>query len=733
MKSTHRPWLIKLLRIASAYGSILGLAAACDDYTCSDTATCAVATDGGAEPTYTLTPTSSSAPSPVSPSSFSPPTSGSASPSGAFSSNEDEVVDDTSQTTAAGSEGTVAETSSVTTSSEQSISPTGPSMFDIGTACEAADECESGYCVDGVCCETSCTGTCAACAIAGSEGICSVPESDEACPKALCPEDTECLTHSESSLPSRCAGLNTCETDALCESNATPSGTPCRDGAGECNGAGECIVPNKKALGDSCEDASECGSGACAERSNGETVCCDSACDGVCQDCSNTGYCNVKPDDDESCGVLDCPNDTSCAEYPSDVTEDRCAAFGQCKVEESVCTAEYEPNGASCGESMICDGSGNCQNCPSQTGGNRTCTTECPCDAGDGICSSHSHCAAGLVCVTGGAVKHGFTGNTCLPAHCDNNLQDDDESSVDCGGDCGCGAVLDMVTLPATLSGISDDGGAVVAFSSGQASRYAYLWEGHGQYSILSTSHTARGISGDGRVVIGEGTTYPVRWVNKGQPQNLLAAPQYTNGSVLAISRDGARIGGSANSYAAGFVWTQGAVTAVSSLSWFRDMTADGNLLIGFSSDGALKFWTPSGGTTTATPPNGVSFASSDLPDMSANGRYIVGPSVLWDRTQNTTTQLRTVPDISASPYAAQVTDGGMVVGQACRNCDGVYWTAEDGYEPHRFIEFMARYGVELPPGLTLGPVRLASPNGKSFAGEIFSEDLILWRLRVNE
>jgi hypothetical protein len=45
----------------------------------------------------------------------------------------------------------------------------------------------------------------------------------------------------------------------------------------------------------------------------------------------------------------------------------------------------------------------------------------------------------------------------------------------------------------------------------------------------------------------------------------------------------------------------------------------------------------------------------------------------------------------------------------------------------------MARYGVELPPGMTLGPVRLASPNGKSFAGEIFSEELILWRLRVND
>src|SRR5262249_10424382 len=42
-----------------------------------------------------------------------------------------------------------------------------------GGACAGANECATGMCVDGVCCQTACPGTCRACNVPGSEGTCA--------------------------------------------------------------------------------------------------------------------------------------------------------------------------------------------------------------------------------------------------------------------------------------------------------------------------------------------------------------------------------------------------------------------------------------------------------------------------------------------------------------------------------------------------------------------------------
>lgn len=42
-----------------------------------------------------------------------------------------------------------------------------------GATCASASECQSNFCVDGVCCNTACTGTCQACNVAGSLGTCA--------------------------------------------------------------------------------------------------------------------------------------------------------------------------------------------------------------------------------------------------------------------------------------------------------------------------------------------------------------------------------------------------------------------------------------------------------------------------------------------------------------------------------------------------------------------------------
>jgi hypothetical protein len=84
----------------------------------------------------------------------------------------------------------------------------------IGEACGCHDECGSGTCVDGVCCNNACTGTCQACNVPGLMGTCSPV------PDGLAPV-----------LPNQCASqpAATCGPDGLCDGRGAcrnhPDGT----------------------------------------------------------------------------------------------------------------------------------------------------------------------------------------------------------------------------------------------------------------------------------------------------------------------------------------------------------------------------------------------------------------------------------------------------------------------------------------------------------------------------
>jgi len=85
-------------------------------------------------------------------------------------------------------------------------------MVQTGYACSSSAECASGFCVDGICCATACTGTCMACNVTGSAGTCSpVPQGQ-----------------SDANSSPICAGL--CDGQGACLSN---SGAACTAGS-EC-------------------------------------------------------------------------------------------------------------------------------------------------------------------------------------------------------------------------------------------------------------------------------------------------------------------------------------------------------------------------------------------------------------------------------------------------------------------------------------------------------------------
>ncbi|MCG8419087.1 MAG: hypothetical protein MJE77_14220 [Proteobacteria bacterium] len=126
-----------------------------------------------------------------------------------------------------------------------------------GATCASGDECASGYCQDGVCCDAPC-GACGQCNVSGSEGTCILVEAGTECRAAAgscdvaetcngrsasCPDDglaafgTECRAASgPCDVAETCSGI-----DPACPADgAAPAGTVCRPGATACDAAETC-------------------------------------------------------------------------------------------------------------------------------------------------------------------------------------------------------------------------------------------------------------------------------------------------------------------------------------------------------------------------------------------------------------------------------------------------------------------------------------------------------------
>ena len=189
-----------------------------------------------------------------------------------------------------------------------------------GLTCESGAECASGYCVDGVCCESACDGTCMACNLPSALGTCSPTPAGEkdtgtcehineacdgqgGCKTAQgksCSADNECVTgHCVDYV---CCEGAACETCMACNLNGqgtcslVANGQEDSDsctGGHKCNGQGTCL----KLGGESCTYGSECIGGYCKMSGTASgSICCDTDCAHV-PECSNNTpiheYCNA--------------------------------------------------------------------------------------------------------------------------------------------------------------------------------------------------------------------------------------------------------------------------------------------------------------------------------------------------------------------------------------------------------------------------------------------------------
>ncbi|MGZ3422896.1 MAG: kelch repeat-containing protein, partial [Polyangiales bacterium] len=269
-----------------------------------------------------------------------------------------------------------------------------------GGACSQAGECNTGFCVTGLCCDKACNGACEACNLSASSGTCTGVSGDPPAGKT-------------------CSGFS-CNAGAC---RATCASASDCDAAHFCNG-GACSA--KKANGGSCAAAAECTSGTCADG-----VCCDRACNGQCEACDTLdarGTC---------VGVVGAPHGTRAACTGTGVgTECGPSCDGK---DLAKCT--YAKTTAFCSASTcsgttethasFCDGAGACKDVPKDCGayacGATTCRTSC---ASSGDCAPGSYCKGttctryedlGVACASGSACKTGFCvdGVCCASAACD--------------------------------------------------------------------------------------------------------------------------------------------------------------------------------------------------------------------------------------------------------------------------------------------------------------------------
>lgn len=131
---------------------------------------------------------------------------------------------------------------------------------DVGTSCTANNQCITGFCADGICCASACSGPCQNCATP-TVGTCT-PYAAGSDPDADCAQGFACT------------GAGACFATCTADSPDCETGYYC--------GSGSCAL--KKNDGTACGQAKECKSGFCTDG-----VCCAEACTETCKSCNLTG------------------------------------------------------------------------------------------------------------------------------------------------------------------------------------------------------------------------------------------------------------------------------------------------------------------------------------------------------------------------------------------------------------------------------------------------------------
>ncbi len=320
-----------------------------------------------------------------------------------------------------------------------------------GASCSYGSECKKGNCVDNVCCDTACGGTCQACTNAltgkttgtcnqitlgtdpqgecndngagacGQNGLCNgasacqLYASGTLCVAASCASATSRNNQDTCSGAGSCVdnGITNCATGYACVTGVCQ--TSCSSDS-QCASAYYCETATSQCVPDKAPGAACPRDGACSGNANCvDGVCCDSSCTGSCRSClkNRTGLAS-----DGTCGntLDDTDPENECAidsGYPNS-----CQAPGLCNG-EGACrpyaklAVECDPD--ECADSTLtnweCNGAGTCK-------AKSTLCYPFKCDVANAVCrvacSSITHCVTGSFCDnTGTCVGQLANGKAC--------------------------------------------------------------------------------------------------------------------------------------------------------------------------------------------------------------------------------------------------------------------------------------------------------------------------------
>lgn len=368
-----------------------------------------------------------------------------------------------------------------------------------GTACTYPTECTTGFCVDGVCCDKACNGTCEACTNAltgqstgsckpipagtdtqnecqdsgtancGQNGLCNGAAACQLYASGTVCQAASCASPTSRNVPDTCNGTGTCSDAGVqnCAAGyACLSGvcqTSCTDDTA-CASAYHCDTVAKQCVADKTQGQACPRDSACSGNSNCvDGVCCDSACSGTCRSClkNRTGLAA-----DGVCGNIldDTDPESECATdvgYPASCkAPGLCDGTGACRVYAKVATvAKANVCTGSTLTQTSCDGAGNLD------------PRESPCypykcnAAGNGCratCSSSADCTGDAFCnaATGSCFGQKPDGaecrdnDECLNKHCANIGKEPKAPDTGAGGDGAGGAANDDPDPPSDAPGV---------------------------------------------------------------------------------------------------------------------------------------------------------------------------------------------------------------------------------------------------------------------------------------
>jgi hypothetical protein len=341
-----------------------------------------------------------------------------------------------------------------------------------GAPCASAAGCNSGFCVDGVCCNSACSaGPCDACSIAAGaavNGTCSLLSGPVCSDGNACSQTDVCQAGvCVGSNPVVCPAADQCHLQGVCSpqtgvcSNpAKPNGSPCSDGSAcsqnDACQAGACVpgTPVMCAPLDSCHVAGVCdpATGACSSPAKPDGSACsdNNACSqaDICQagacigtspvmcapvdSCHDVGVCNPQTgtcsspvkadgsacDDGNACTAMDMCQAGACSGGSPVVCAPpgACEEVGACNPVNGVCSYPKKADGSACDDANACTDVDTCQAGVCAGGPPKVCAAmdECheagACDPATGACSSPAK-ADGAPC-SGGVCNAGVCGPT---------------------------------------------------------------------------------------------------------------------------------------------------------------------------------------------------------------------------------------------------------------------------------------------------------------------------------